>query len=1499
MRETVIKIYRKWFGVPAGMGPRDAGVETVLDGVTAVAITEACIADNGVIAPAFLAGDAGLAWQSEQSRQKKNVFGRLLDSNDAEGPRGILAQANGLSQSGRRAAVFVDSPDLVAAQDLVQEAAGRRLPLVIHVTNRVMSAQGVGSATGHEALHQVLDSGCSVLFARTVQQAVDYTVIARRVAEASLLPVLVVMDKAETAASMQSVHLLSPGLIQRYLGRADEQVSCSSMADKLLWGARRRRVPCWHDLDRPVLQGALLGGEAFGLGQAARQVFSDPGPEQVLDEAYQAFARETGRDYQALNTRHLKKAETLLLVQGAAAEIVCQAAELIRKQTGKRVGVVSIDQLRPLPAAELVALFRRRKQLVVLERVPAALAEDSPLMRELRALMDKAAENGRSAVAEHPRLPSLHENERPLMHSVLYGMGGVPLRTGDLLELGKSLDTLDGRRRYLGIDFTRSAPDHPKRQVLLDVLRRDYPELGQLGIRSGEPVPRIGDGFKVVIRGQVGISGVLQGEFTAFLQQLLNGHLCSQTSESSGGWGSWRTETVSYAAEQLPVISMDQPADLVLAMGNSMDPAMLNDVAVSDNSVLIVETETDAAARAAGAGYLLSTNGLDSDEKREARLGALLAVLATQERLNAGERKIVSVREAYLQQQSARTAERLLAAFVRGMESLTPVEPVTGNPGQPVTVNAKPVPMVVRHLSGDEETYDSLPRFWDQTGILYRDGQQSQLSPDPYLATGTMPPLTSTFRDYSKDRSLIPAIQVEACTGCGDCWTSCPDGAIGAVAVSPTVLIKGGISQGGADALRPLAAKLGGRISARARQGEFQSANFESLLKDAAIWLQEKAPLAGERKAAVEAAIGQLSDTFGALPLMVTDPLFNEGEKAARDGGELLALAINPDACKACGLCVAVCTDQAMTVAVQDEKTLRHSRRLWQSWELTPDTGSATIARVADHPEMGPMAAQLLSRYSLLALASGDGAEPGSGEKVAARLALATVEYRQQPLLVRFAGELAQAREKIGQAIRGALVDALPTEDLDALSNRLAGSDSRQVDVSELLASSADTLDQGAVDRTQLTNLTNLALQLADQHHRITRGVQGLGRARYGLTLAHGALLQWAAAFPYNPFQAPVAVDGSGESAQLAAGLLRGQLEEMVQTIRLLRKARMATGDMGRHAPDPDTLQWQDLEPGEQALCPPMLLLGNEQTLGGRNFSQVAWLLNSGLPIKILVLSELDFGLDTQGVTDKSAGGVTDPRGNLGLLALSQRNAYVAQTAISEPDHYQDAVRQALAYPGPALVRVHAPSPARHGFTTDRTLEQARLAVRSRAFPLFTYDPQAEGVFGLRLELQGNPARGAYYASSDEEQALTPVHWAFTEQRFAGHFQPLADDDVSPTVLTDWVAMGPESRIKKTPIISIQYGDSEGSVFKVSESMALMAAQQMQVWQTLQELAGIVTPFTERVAAEARDRVAQKHATELKVAQEQCATQVAETRTGVQQEMAEKIRAQLMRLAGY
>jgi pyruvate-ferredoxin/flavodoxin oxidoreductase len=1391
LRDIAIQWYRKTFGAPAGTDIRDEGLDTVLDGNTAIALAEAAISSHAVLGGSSPSTTADTAWMEELARGGSNLFGEALSADAAEGPRGMIAAATGLALAGRRATAFLSGQDVAGATDLLISAAGKHAPLVLHVATRATAAHGGASGSGHDAVHLFADAGCFVLFADNVQQAIDFTFVARRVAEEALVPGVVVMDGEQTAQAPQDARLLSPGQVGGYLGATRERIETPTEAQKMLFGDTRRRLPAWHDLDEPMLTGARFDDASFALGAAARRPFFDNFVSESLRNSLAALARRTGREHDAVSRYRCDDAKIVLVAMGSAVEVARCAADRLREQRKLRVGVLGIHALRPFPGAAIAAAVGNAERVFVLERTDTPLAGEPPLTREVRACLHSVG-SGRAAC-----------------RAAVYGVGGLPLRSADIMEMCAGDAREGGEPLYLGLAFDDEDKTHPKREVMLDALRRAYPEAARLGVRTAQADERPSGDALIVEICRLEDGAHLLGDAAGLLHALEEGRV--RTRPAADGASGRRSDWLVHGGD-----SLQDPGDGLVA-----------------DVMLDVAAQT-LTARGADRFFRIPA---DSAYPAETMLGALFGAFDRAGLVDVKARRAANARRAQLESRRSDDSDARVAAFQSGFEELIEDDAAVGDED---TRRDKRVPPAVRQLGRNDDLVASLPRFWDQAGVLYRDGIQNRLTADPYLATGSMPPLSATFTDMSVTRGKMPAFDATLCTGCSKCWTICPDSAIGVVAAGPAALLDAGIAATGAEPVRQVAGKLASRIIAANKKAENPPATFGPMLEEATGWLMEKAPLPDERKQAIDDGIKRITDAFGHLPVAVTGPFFHDPEARQKDSAELLSIVVNPDACKACGSCVAACEPGALQSRLHDESTLASARSMWETFSATPDTTGESVERAAEHPDIGPTAAMMLSRYCQFAIAGGDAAEAGSGEKIAVRLALAATEYHQQPIAQRFANKLEEAGTDVATLVRNTLSGTLPVEDLDAVSEQLEAVASPRVDLATLAERVVQAEGDHSIETDYVLRLIDLSRRIGAAHHGLVKGEHGLGRARYGLAVAGDSTTAWAAAFPRNPFQVPVLVDMTGDGTQLAAGLVEGHLDETTELVRLLRLAKLECErpdglDWKRESLA--GLRWQDLEDDELELCPPLLLLGSDDMLAGRGLAQLVWLLNSGLPVKVLLMSALDFGL---------VGAPTNnPRAGTGLLALAQRNAYVAQTSIAEPTHFGTSVAEALSFRGPALIQVYAPSPTRDGFATREVVMQARRAVDARVLPLFRYDPRAEGVFGTRIRLDGNP--------DDGDEMPTPADWARGQERFA-------------SVLD-------------------------------SPALAGLAGRCADSWQVLQELAGVVTPFTDKVEAEIRESVQAEHAAALDAQQKAAAAELAEVRQQTRAEVAAQLRKRLVELA--
>src|SRR5439155_26422584 len=92
-----------------------------------------------------------------------------------------------------------------------------------------------------------------------------------------------------------------------------------------------------------------------------------------------------------------------------------------------------------------------------------------------------------------------------------------------------------------------------------------------------------------------------------------------------------------------------------------------------------------------------------------------------------------------------------------------------------------------------------------------------------------------------------------------------------------------------------------------------------------------------------------------------------------------------------------------------------------------------------------------------------------------------------------------------------------------------------------------------------------------------------------------------------------------------------------------------------------------------------------------------------------------------------SAAGKASPKKDLGLMAMTYGNVYVARVAFGAKDvQTVKAFQEAESYDGPSLIIAYSHCIA-HGYDMMFGVEQQRLAVESGIWPLYRFDPRKIG----------------------------------------------------------------------------------------------------------------------------------------------------------------------------
>src|SRR5579862_488571 len=141
--------------------------------------------------------------------------------------------------------------------------------------------------------------------------------------------------------------------------------------------------------------------------------------------------------------------------------------------------------------------------------------------------------------------------------------------------------------------------------------------------------------------------------------------------------------------------------------------------------------------------------------------------------------------------------------------------------------------------------------------------------------------------------------------------------------------------------------------------------------------------------------------------------------------------------------------------------------------------------------------------------------------------------------------------------------------------------------------------------------------------------------------------------------------------------------------------------------------------------------------------------LASGRNVNILVL-DTEVYSNTGGQASKStprgavakfaAGGKPGPKKDLGLMAMTYGNVYVASVAMGAKDeHTLKAFLEAEAYDGPSIIIAYSHCIA-HGYDLAHGMDQQKAAVNSGYWPLFRYNPDLVAQGKNPFQLDSRPA---------------------------------------------------------------------------------------------------------------------------------------------------------------
>jgi len=283
-----------------------------------------------------------------------------------ESEHSALSVCVGSEATGARSFTCTSAQGLALLSEITFIASGLRLPIVMILANRAISAP-LSIWNDHSDAMTVRDCGWIQYFVENGQEVYDHVFISYRVAEDRdvLFPVIINMDGFILSHVIEPIELIEQEKIDQFLP---------------VYQALYRLHP-----DKPVTMGAFALPSIFAEAKKAQEVALQASMPKIL-EVWKAFGDMTGRYYKPIETYRAEDAETILVTMGSFGETATVAVDKMREE-GKAVGLVKIRLWRPFPFEDFKKAVLRARNLVVIDRAVSVGGPKGPVASEIRSAL--------------------------------------------------------------------------------------------------------------------------------------------------------------------------------------------------------------------------------------------------------------------------------------------------------------------------------------------------------------------------------------------------------------------------------------------------------------------------------------------------------------------------------------------------------------------------------------------------------------------------------------------------------------------------------------------------------------------------------------------------------------------------------------------------------------------------------------------------------------------------------------------------------------------------------------------------------------------------------------------------------------------------------------------------------------------------------------------------------------------------------------------------------
>jgi len=359
----------------------------VMDGNSAAAYVGHAMNEVCAIYPITPSSGIGEIADEKSAKGQKNIWGQVPLVSELQSEGGASGAVHGSLSAGALTTTFTASQGLLLMLPNMYKIAGELTPAVFYVTARTLASHALSIFCDHSDIMAARPTGFGILFASSVQEVMDLSVVAQAATLESRIPFIISLDGFRTSHEIQKIEELTFDDMR------------AMVKDEFIIAHRKRAL----NPDAPFMKGTSQNPDVFFQERETVNPFYDKTPAVVKD-VMNRFAKVVGRQYKAFDYIGAKDAEKIIIIMGSGAGAVQEAVEKLNAAKEK-VGMIVVRLYRPFDVEAFISTIpATTKSIAVLDRTKEPGAIGEPLYLDVRSAIGEAMEKGTALFKVWPKI---------------------------------------------------------------------------------------------------------------------------------------------------------------------------------------------------------------------------------------------------------------------------------------------------------------------------------------------------------------------------------------------------------------------------------------------------------------------------------------------------------------------------------------------------------------------------------------------------------------------------------------------------------------------------------------------------------------------------------------------------------------------------------------------------------------------------------------------------------------------------------------------------------------------------------------------------------------------------------------------------------------------------------------------------------------------------------------------------------------------------------------